>query len=113
MTRKSSLSWICGAAATLLMASGVQAQGGPPPYAAGGPPPGFQGAPMGAPGAPGQAGDPNAISNVDAVSTTTTTTQFVQDDVETLPNTGGAPLLMALAGSALASGAFFLRRRLS
>jgi LPXTG-motif cell wall-anchored protein len=34
-------------------------------------------------------------------------------DTQTLPNTGGAPLLMALAGGLTAAGAFCLRRKIS
>jgi LPXTG-motif cell wall-anchored protein len=112
MTRKSGLSWICGLGAALLMTTAAHAQG-QPPYGAGGPPPGFQGGPPGGvPGAAGQTADSNAISTTATTVTSTETTEFV-DDASTLPNTGGQPLLMALAGSMLAGSAFFLRRRMS
>jgi LPXTG-motif cell wall-anchored protein len=73
----------------------------------GGPPSGFQ-------GQGGAAGDAGSITN----TTTTETTTLEGDaafasDTETLPNTGGAPLLMALAGGLTAAGAFCLRRKIS
>jgi hypothetical protein len=81
---------------------------GPPAGFQPGPPAGFQG------GSGGAAGDAGAITN----TTTTDTTTFEGDaafasDTETLPNTGGAPLLMALAGGLTAAGAFCLRRKIS
>ncbi len=45
--------------------------------------------------------DGTGIMAADGMSVTTTTT------TETLPHTGGAPLLMALSGALLASGALF------
>jgi hypothetical protein len=130
MKRQASLVTVLGASSALLVGlaqAGLAQSGsvpggmppgmsGPPP-GMGGPPPGFQGGPpggfQGGPG--GAAGDTGAISNT---STTTETTTFEGDgafasDTETLPNTGGAPLLMALAGGLTAAGAFCLRRKIS
>lgn len=65
-----------------------------------------------APGAGGGAGDAGAISNVQSETTlSSSTTEF--SDEGALPNTGGAPWLMVLAGSLTAGGAFLLRRKLA
>lgn len=126
MKRQASLVTVLGASSALLvgLAQVGMAQppggpppgvGGPPPGFQGGPPPGFQGGPpSGFQGQGGAAGDPGSITN----TTTTETTTFEGDaafasDTETLPNTGGAPLLMALAGGLTAAGAFCLRRKIS
>ena len=114
MKRQASLVTVLGASSALLvgLAQVGLAQGGPPP-GMGGPPPGFQGGPGGASG--GAAGDAGAITNT---TTTTSETATFDDgafasDTQTLPNTGGAPLLMALAGGLTAAGAFCLRRKIS
>ncbi|HEX8236042.1 MAG TPA: hypothetical protein VF600_08805 [Abditibacteriaceae bacterium] len=127
MKRQASLVTVLGASSALLvgLAQVGLAQGGPPPGAGGpppgfqgGPPPGFQGGPpsgfQGGPGGPsgGAAGDAGAITNTTTTDTTTVEGDFASD-TETLPNTGGAPLLMALAGSMTAAGAFCLRRKIS
>lgn len=86
----------------------------------------------GTPGAPGSpdaagaapAGDSGVITNATTTTTTTTTAPTagvpieaeIVDGVEmdaTLTNTGGAPLLMSLAGLALAGSAFAIRRKVS
>jgi LPXTG-motif cell wall-anchored protein len=121
MKRQASLVTVLGASSALLvgLAQVGLAQGGPPPGMGGpppgmgGPPPGFQGGPGGASG--GAAGDAGAITNT---TTTTSETATFDDgafasDTQTLPNTGGAPLLMALAGGLTAAGAFCLRRKIS
>ncbi len=122
MKRQASLVTVLGASSALLVGLAqvgmAQPPGGPPP-GVGGPPPGFQGGPppgfQGGSGAPsGANGEVGSISN----TTTTETTTFEGDaafasDTETLPNTGGAPLLMALAGGLTAAGAFCLRRKIS
>jgi hypothetical protein len=123
MKRQASLVTVLGASSALLvgLAQVGLAQSGPPPgwtppTGAGGPPSGFQGGPpSGFQGQGGGTGEAGAISNT---TTTTETTSFEGDaafasDTGTLPNTGGAPLLMALAGGLTAAGAFCLRRKIS
>ena len=125
MKRQASLVTVLGASSALLvgLAQAGLAQppgamppgaGGPPPGFQGGPPPGFQG--QGGPGGPGGAnGEVGAITNTTTTTTDSTTIEgdFAASDTETLPNTGGAPLLMALAGGLTAAGAFCLRRKIS
>lgn len=125
MKRQASLVTVLGASSALLVGlaqvglaqSGPpQGFGGPPPGFQGGPPPGMQGGPpSGFQGQGGATGDAGAITNTS--TTTTDTSTFTEgdfaSDTETLPNTGGAPLLMALAGGLTAAGAFCLRRKIS
>ena len=79
-----------------------------------------------APGTTGATTDAGSISNAGGTSTDTSMTQTTQtttpgmdtmsdttmlDETTSMPNTGGEPLIMSLAGMSLAAGAFFLRRR--
>src|SRR3712207_3336072 len=121
MTRRTQLTSLLGLGSVLLLSSAVLAQPGAGPAGmrpGGGPPagaPGAPGAPAGAPGAPAAAGETGVVSN-ETTTTTTTTTDVdaaglpIEDP--TLPNTGGAPWLMALAGTATAAGGLLLRRKL-
>ncbi len=62
------------------------------------------------PGGSAAGGDAGSISNVETTETNTSTSF---DDTGALPNTGGEPWMMLLAGSLTAGGAFFLRRKLA
>jgi LPXTG-motif cell wall-anchored protein len=109
MKRQASLVTLFATTGALLIGSMAHAQGGPPAgfVPPSGPPAGFT-PPSGGPGGTTDAG---AISNT--TTTTTVTDSEFATDTATLPDTGGAPLLMALAGSMAAGGAFFLRRKLA
>jgi LPXTG-motif cell wall-anchored protein len=106
MKRQTNLVALFATAGALLVGGVAHAQ---PPS---GPPPGF--VPPSGPtsGAPGGTTDAGAISNTTTTTTVTATDSAFVDDTATLPDTGGAPLLMALAGTMVAGGAFFLRRKL-
>ena len=117
MTRRTQFASLLAVGSALLVSGIAQAQ--PPAGAPGGPPPGM-GAPGdpaagGAPGAPGGTADTGAVTNdTTTVTVTETDTAAVgADETTTMPNTGGAPLLMALAGSLTAGSALLLRRKLN
>ena len=108
MTRRTNLVSMLGLGSALLLSSAVYAQ-----------PPGGPGAPGGAPGAapggaPGAPADTGVVTNTDTLiqQQSTSSGPMLEED-STLPNTGGAPWLMALAGSATAGSALLLRRKLS
>lgn len=46
-------------------------------------------------------------------STTTAGDPYAMESTDTLPNTGGEPLLMMMAGTLMAGSAFAMRRKLS
>ena len=111
MTRRTQFASLLAVGSALLVSGIAQAQ---PPGGPGGPPAGDPAA-GGAPGAPGGTADTGAVTNdTTTVTVTETDTAAVgANETTTMPNTGGAPLLMALAGSLTAGSALLLRRKLS
>ena len=109
MTRRTQFASLLAVGSALLVSGIAQAQ--PPAGAPGGPPAGDPAAG----GAPGGTADTGAVTNdTTTVTVTETDTAAVgADETTTMPNTGGAPLLMALAGSLTAGSALLLRRKLS
>jgi hypothetical protein len=112
MTRRTQLTSLLAAGGALLVSGIAQAQPGGPP--------GSPGAPSaGAPGAPGGTTDTGAVTNATDTTTVTVTdtdpavAAVGAEETSTMPNTGGAPLLMALAGSLTAGSALLLRRKLN
>lgn len=121
MTRQTKLATLLSVSSALIISGIAQAQ------APAVPPPAPMPDPAAAPGAPGMPGAPGGgsssssglgtVSNdsLDSTSstTTTTTTTGLDGDTDTLPNTGGEPLLMSLMGSLVAGSALLLRRKIS
>lgn len=113
MTMKTKIAATCAAAAMMVTMGAANAQmNGTTP---------MTGAPMTAP--PGtMSGDEMAPGGAMTTTRTTQQTSMSGDDYGadpyaadsgTLPNTGGEPLLMMMAGTLLAGSAFALRRKLS
>ena len=117
MTRRTQLISMLGLGSALLVSSVAQAQ----PPRPGGPPVAVGGA---ASAAPAGSTDPSVVSNaadLAAARTSGSDPGYIppseQDGATSgrsgsLPNTGGSPWLMALAGSAIACSGLMLRRKL-
>lgn len=105
-TTRNSFALLTLGTALLVSAAQAQAPGGPP----------AAGAPAGAPGAAGAAGSATTVTN-DQTTVTTTEDTFggeagTELTAEPLPDTGGAPLAMAIGGAIIAAGSLLLRRKL-
>lgn len=109
----------CAAAAMIVTMGAANAQMAPQTSYPSGPPAGYpSGQQMGSPmTTPGSAMSPGSAMTTTQTTQQTSTGGYGADDYSadnsTLPNTGGEPLLMMMAGTLLAGSAFALRRKLS
>lgn len=117
MTLKTKIVAACAAAAMVITMGAANAQmnsaspmGGMP--SAGSMPMTSASAPMSAPMAPMSGGTMSSTQSTQ-YSSSTTSPDYYADSAEPLPDTGGEPLLIMMAGTLLAGSAFAMRRKLS
>lgn len=115
MTLKTKIMVACATAAMVITMGAANAQmngsmqpGGAPPMGAY--PPSGSMMPSGSSMMP--SGGSMTTSQV-TQSTTTAGDPYAMESTDTLPNTGGEPLLMMMAGTLMAGSAFAMRRKLS
>ena len=115
MTMKKKMAAVCAAAAMIVTMGAANAQmNGAPPMTGppGAMPPGNSAMMPGSAMAPGSSMTTSQTSQTVSTGDAYDADSYAGDN-GTLPNTGGEPLLMMMAGTLLAGSAFALRRKLS
>jgi LPXTG-motif cell wall-anchored protein len=117
MTLKMKIVAACAAAAMVVTMAAANAQmgGNAMTPSAGAPSMSAPTTPMASPSMNGGSMMPmgSSMMTSQSVQSTETSSPDAFSDVDTLPNTGGEPLLMMMAGTLLAGSAFAMRRRIN